>query len=80
MKKPVIIAFFILATTLSCTTKYRSMHSFETVWQTVDQAHYDPTFGGVDWKAGPRAIQTSNRCRRQPGRILAADKPHVVRA
>jgi carboxyl-terminal processing protease len=27
------------------------MHSFETVWQTVNQAHYDPTFGGVDWKA-----------------------------
>ncbi len=51
MKKPIIILFFILATTLSCTTKYRSMHSFETVWQTVDQAHYDPTFGGVDWKA-----------------------------
>jgi carboxyl-terminal processing protease len=27
------------------------MHSFETVWQTVNQVHYDPTFGGVDWKA-----------------------------
>jgi carboxyl-terminal processing protease len=27
------------------------MHSFETVWQTVNQIHYDPTFGGVDWKA-----------------------------
>lgn len=27
------------------------MHSFETVWQTVNQAHYDPTFGGVDWEA-----------------------------
>jgi carboxyl-terminal processing protease len=27
------------------------MYSFETVWQTVNQAHYDPTFGGVDWKA-----------------------------
>jgi len=27
------------------------MHSFETVWQTVNQAHYDPSFGGVDWKA-----------------------------
>ena len=51
MKKPIIILSFILATTLSCTTGYRSMHSFETVWQTVDQAHYDPTFGGVDWKA-----------------------------
>jgi len=51
MKKTVIILFFILAAALSCTTQYRSMHSFETVWQTVDQTHYDPTFGGVDWKA-----------------------------
>jgi carboxyl-terminal processing protease len=27
------------------------MHSFETVWQTVNEVHYDPTFGGVDWQA-----------------------------
>ena len=51
MKKSVIVLFLILTTTLSCTTKYRNMHSFETVWQTVNQAHYDPTFSGVDWKA-----------------------------
>ena len=51
MKKSVIILFLILTTTLSCTTRYRNMHSFETVWQTVNQVHYDPTFGGVDWKA-----------------------------
>ena len=51
MKNPIIILSFILATTLSCTTGYRSMHSFETVWQTVNQTHYDPAFGGVDWKA-----------------------------
>jgi C-terminal peptidase prc len=25
------------------------MASFETVWQTVNENHYDPTFGGVDW-------------------------------
>ena len=23
--------------------------SFDTVWQTVNENHYDPTFGGVDW-------------------------------
>ena len=51
MKKSIIILFILLATTLLCITKYRNMHSFETVWQTVNQAHYDPTFGGVDWKA-----------------------------
>ena len=51
MKKSGIIIFLILTATLSCTAKYRNMHSFETVWQTVNQAHYDPTFGGVDWNA-----------------------------
>ncbi|MBA2736046.1 MAG: hypothetical protein H0U50_04565 [Pyrinomonadaceae bacterium] len=24
--------------------------SFETVWTTINEKHYDPTFGGVDWK------------------------------
>jgi len=24
--------------------------SFEKVWTTVNEKHYDPTFGGVDWK------------------------------
>jgi len=25
--------------------------TFETVWKTVDEAYFDPTFGGVDWAA-----------------------------
>ena len=25
------------------------LQSFDVVWQTVSQAHYDPTFGGLDW-------------------------------
>ena len=24
--------------------------SFETVWTTINEKHFDPTFGGVDWK------------------------------
>lgn len=24
--------------------------SFEKVWNTINERHYDPTFGGVDWK------------------------------
>jgi len=49
--KPVINLFLslILLTAVSCSAKYRNMHSFETVWQTVNARHYDPTFGGVDW-------------------------------
>ncbi len=29
----------------------RRMESFEKVWTTVNEKHYDPTFGGVDWSA-----------------------------
>ncbi|HEY1793107.1 MAG TPA: S41 family peptidase [Opitutaceae bacterium] len=25
--------------------------TFETVWQTVDESYFDPTFGGLDWSA-----------------------------
>jgi C-terminal processing protease CtpA/Prc len=25
------------------------MHSFETVWQTINDKHFDPSFGGLDW-------------------------------
>ncbi len=24
--------------------------SFEIVWRTINESHYDPTFGGVNWK------------------------------
>ena len=27
------------------------LETFEKVWSTVNEKHYDPTFGGVDWKA-----------------------------
>ncbi len=30
-------------------TEYLSI--FETVWQTVNDKYYDPTFGGLDWRA-----------------------------
>ena len=29
----------------------RRIESFEKVWSTVNEKHYDPTFGGVDWAA-----------------------------
>jgi carboxyl-terminal processing protease len=51
MKKYSLTLLLVFTTALSCSAGYRNMHSFETVWQTVDQVHYDPTFGGVDWKA-----------------------------
>jgi len=51
--KPVINLFLslIVFMTVACGVKYRNVQSFETVWQTVNEKHYDPTFGGVDWQA-----------------------------
>ena len=43
--------FLILVTTVTCTAKYRNLQSFETVWRTVNEKHYDSDFGGVNWKA-----------------------------
>ena len=51
MKKYLFTILLVCTTALACNTGYRNMHSFETVWQTVDQVHFDPTFGGIDWKA-----------------------------
>jgi len=51
MKKRSFTLFLILITAISCSTKYLNMQSFETVWQTVNEKHYNSTFGGVDWKA-----------------------------
>ena len=51
MKKFLPVLCLVVITAVSCSTRYRNMHSFETVWQTVNEVHYDPTFGGVDWQA-----------------------------
>ena len=37
--------------TASCAGTAPNEASFELVWRTVDQTHFDPTFGGVDWQA-----------------------------
>jgi C-terminal processing protease CtpA/Prc len=51
MKKFSFLLPLILFVTVACSVKYRNMQSFETVWRTVTARHYDPTFGGVGWKA-----------------------------
>jgi carboxyl-terminal processing protease len=50
MKKIVIILFLVLSAATSCETQDQNMQSFETVWQTVYEKHFDPTFGGIDWR------------------------------
>jgi carboxyl-terminal processing protease len=34
---------------IASATKELRQQSFEKVWKTVNEKHYDPTFGGVDW-------------------------------
>ena len=31
------------------------LHNFDLVWQTVNQEHFDPDFGGVDWQESYRS-------------------------
>ena len=58
MKKFIIVLVLALITNLSCTPKYRNIRSFETAWKTVNQEHYDPSFGGVDWKEAYEEYET----------------------
>jgi carboxyl-terminal processing protease len=49
MKKILGVLILLFITIMSCTAKYKNMKSFETVWQTINDKHIDPTFGGLDW-------------------------------
>ena len=49
MKKIPVVLILLLVAVVSCTTKYKNMKSFETVWQTINEKHIDPTFNGLDW-------------------------------
>jgi len=49
MQKIPVVLILLLVTVVSCATKYKNMKSFETVWQTINEKHIDPTFNGLDW-------------------------------
>jgi len=49
MKKILSVLILLFITIVSCTTKYKNMQSFETVWQTINDKYFDPNFGGLDW-------------------------------
>jgi C-terminal peptidase prc len=51
MKKFALLPILFLV--ISCQPSGKSnihMQSFEAVWQTVNEKHYDPDFGGLDWQ------------------------------
>ena len=37
------------APTLSAHQKQQNMESYDYVWTTIQDSHYDTTFGGLDW-------------------------------
>lgn len=47
----------ILVSFTACTPKHPHIDSFETVWETIHEDHYDPIFGGVDWEESRRRFQ-----------------------
>jgi carboxyl-terminal processing protease len=63
MKTPLILLFLLFSTVTinaqprasepaaaNAASQEARRKSFEKVWETVNDKHYDPTFGGVDWK------------------------------
>lgn len=53
--KTFLIACFVLfvfvAPSIAKNLTAENLESFDLVWQTVNKIHFDPTFGGIDWKA-----------------------------
>ncbi len=39
------------AAQISSDTRQLNIDSFEHVWKTINDRHFDPTFGGLDWQA-----------------------------
>ncbi len=44
-------AAILLAGLAACVTTSPAERYFDIVWNTVNESHFDPTFGGGDWKA-----------------------------
>ena len=53
--KSFVAVFFVLFVFVSPASSKNwsaeNIESFDLVWQTVNEFHFDPTFGGIDWKA-----------------------------
>src|SRR5690606_14714730 len=35
----------------------RGIAAFDTVWRTINETHFDPSFGGLDWGAVGRELR-----------------------
>jgi len=49
-----VASYALFFTVLPCSAQHpvtKNLESFDLVWQTVNQTHFDSTFGGIDWQA-----------------------------
>jgi len=53
MQRSLIFMCFVsvMLSMMACGNQSPDEKSFEAVWQTVNETHHDPDFGGIDWKA-----------------------------
>jgi len=67
--KSFMTVFFVLLVFISPASSKNlsaeNLESFDLVWQTVNEFHFDPSFGGIDWKAmhdryRPQIVMLSN--------------------
>ena len=56
----VAFLFLAAATDVEPIDRTKALETFDLVWRTIDEKHFDPTFNGVDW----RVCQTSSVPRR----------------
>jgi carboxyl-terminal processing protease len=65
MKTYFLVGSLILSLVRPCaaqeTRKPTYPELFEAVWQTINDNFYDPSFGGVDWKAARQKYQPEVR-------------------
>src|SRR5262245_25467251 len=43
--------------TLTAEQRQKNLESFDVVWETVRDKHYDPRLGGVDWEGARKELR-----------------------
>ncbi len=47
------------------------LEAFDTVWTTIDEGYFDPSFGGVDWERARRELRPEAAAARTVGEVRA---------
>jgi carboxyl-terminal processing protease len=68
---------------LSAEDRAKNIESFEVVWSTIRDKHYDPTLGGLDWKAVhdellPKVEKAESKAEARAAMTEALDRLHLT--